>query len=208
LSDAVYFAHGVASRTEPSEKWARTEDLLLDAGPEHDVRADDLDVVDARVVLPGAGRAGGDPLREHRVLARVGREADAALVGHRARGLEEEQAAARILEVDAPAQRVARHDRVVAVVVVPAERELEAALAGGRAVAGAAGAAEAGEDRLDWLRKLWSKGLSMSTTVTFAVDVRPPLRRVMVALPLPTGIAIAPSTHDRRDRSTCRRCRP
>jgi len=52
-----------------------------------------------------------------------------------------------------------KEDGVVAVVVVAAQRELEAALAGGRAVAGAAGAAEAREDRLHVVAEAAVEGL-------------------------------------------------
>ena len=97
----------------------------------------------------GGRRAGGDPFGEDRVLGRIDVEPLAALVRHGAGRLEQQQAAAGIARHDPPAQRAARDGESVALVIVAAQRELEAALAGRRAVAGAGIAAGLREDRLD-----------------------------------------------------------
>src|SRR5207253_1242457 len=108
---------------------------------------------DARIVAVRAGAAVRDPVGEQLVFRRVRFEALAALVRNRLRGLEQHQAARGIFEANAPAPRGFGDRDEIAVVIVAAQRKLEAALSRRRAVARAGRAAVADEDRLDLVAK-------------------------------------------------------
>ena len=101
--------------------------------------------------LPGAGarQAGGDPVPQNPVLPAVRIEALAPLVGQLVAALGEDQAARGLEQVDPPAGDVAAERGVVEVGILAAQRQLEAAFAGGVAMAGAQVAAGLGKRRHD-----------------------------------------------------------
>src|SRR5262245_44439269 len=86
-------------------------------------------------------RPGGDPGAEDAVLPGVFRDADAALVGHAAGGLEQQQGVVRVDRVEPAAEDLAGQGGEVPGGVVAEQRQAEAALALEGAVAGAVRAA-------------------------------------------------------------------
>jgi hypothetical protein len=82
-------------------------------------------------------RARVQPAQEDAVLRRTRREALAALVGHGAGGLHQDEALLRLDHIHAAAALLARQRLPVEVGVLPAQRKFETALAVAVAVAGA-----------------------------------------------------------------------
>ena len=124
------------------------QNLLRLAGPERDVGRKNLEAINAHVLQLRTRRASGNPFGEHFVFERVGGELLPALVRNGPRGLEHEQAAARITGHDTAAHGVASQREVVAFVVVAAQGKAKAVLARRRAVARAGTAPELRQHRL------------------------------------------------------------
>ncbi len=102
-----------------------------------------------RIACPRRRRRGalGDPLPQH-VVRVVGRpQLQSAAMRHDHRRLEQQQALCRIDAIDAAALSPLVSDQLVHRVVVGLQRQLKAALAAGRSVAGAGVATLAGERR-------------------------------------------------------------
>ena len=117
--------------------------LLAHSRPVHeDLAGVDLKPLDAVGRRVAVGHAAGDPVEDLVVVARAVVEPQAALVGHLHRRLGEHQRARGLGAVEAPAGHVVQQRLVVELRVVAAQRQLEAVLALGRAVAGARGAAD------------------------------------------------------------------
>ena len=127
--------------------------LLAHPRPVHeDLAGVDLQPLDAVGRRVAVGHAAGDPVEDQVVVARAVVEPQAALVRDLHRRLGEHQRARGLGAVEAAAGHVVEERLVVELRVVAAERELEAVLALGRAVAGARGAADLvhrGEDVAD-----------------------------------------------------------
>jgi hypothetical protein len=96
-----------------------------------------------------ARRPRRDPPPQHAVLRRVGPEALAALVRELGGGLEQQQAAVGVDRVHPPGEKVARQRVVILARVLPAQRQLEAALAVLVSVARPGVATRLGEDGHD-----------------------------------------------------------
>ena len=117
--------------------------LLAHSRPAHeDVAGMDLKPLDTVGRRVAVGHAAGDPVEDLVVVARSVVEPQAALVGHLHRRLGEHQRARGLGAVEAPAGHVVEQRLVVELRIVAAQRQLEAVLALGRAVAGARGAAD------------------------------------------------------------------
>ena len=106
---------------------------------------------------PGHGRipvgrrrgAGGDPLRDHAIFRRAGRETLTAAVRDGEGRLQKHEASGRLDLVDAARRGLARQGQVVEIRIVSAQRQLESVLARQRAMARARvapGARENGHD--------------------------------------------------------------
>ena len=100
------------------------------------------------------GEAGGDPAADALVFVGVGLHALAAAVGHAARRLEQQQALVGHRRVDAPAAGFLHQGVVVHVRLEAEQRDLEAVLPAGLAVAAAGIAPELGEDRHDLVAEI------------------------------------------------------
>ena len=115
------------------------------------VRRRNLDVIDPRILFLRAGRAAGDPFGEDFVFRRIHLEPLAALVRDQLRRLEQDQAARGIVEIDPAPLRGFGDGEVIALVIIAAQRKLEAPLPRRRAVARPGRTAVAREDRLDFV---------------------------------------------------------
>ena len=117
--------------------------LLAHSRPVHeDLAGMDLKPLDAVGRRVAVGNAAGDPVEDLVVVARAVVEPQAALVGDLHRRLGEHQRARGLGAVEAPAGHVVQQRLVVELRVVAAQRQLEAVLALGGAVAGTRGAAD------------------------------------------------------------------
>src|SRR6266496_3824417 len=90
-----------------------------------------LDTLNARVLGFRSGRSGGDPFGEDPIVGGADLEPLAPFVGDGGSGLEQEQAAAGIGRHDTAPQRSVREREKITLVVIAAQRELEAVLTGG-----------------------------------------------------------------------------
>src|SRR5262249_34941419 len=111
--------------------------LLIRARLERRLRGQHFDALNAWVLSAWSRRAAGNPVRQDAVFERVRREPLAAFMRDCSGGFEQEEASTRIAWHNPASQGVARQGQEIAFVVVAAEREFEAVLAGGSPVTGA-----------------------------------------------------------------------
>ena len=100
--------------------------------------------LNAGIVLVRPRRAGGDPVGEQAAIIGLSDfELAVRRRGHRHGRLAQQTGCGRLLRIDAAAKGLPREDEMIARRIVAAQRELEAALAGERAVTGPRVAADA-----------------------------------------------------------------
>ena len=131
---------------------------LVFAG-EDDFVGNQRDAGDLRDGLGIVGRARLDPAQQRLVIFGVGFEAAAAGVRDRASGFQQQQTLFGNGEIEAAADDLLREAVVVARRIIAEERQMEAVLADGRAVASTAVAAGAEEDGHDVETKTGRGGL-------------------------------------------------
>ena len=110
-------------------------------GSEHRLSGLNADRRKRPFASPGAGAAGGDPGGQQLVVVAAHVEPLPAFVGHRHRGLGQQQARGGLGQIDAAAEGLPRDGEVVAGRIVAEEREPEASLASKRSMAAATVAA-------------------------------------------------------------------
>ena len=136
-------AKRVTSRSVPSRVLRPDDDALgLALRREHGLLREHLDADRLRRVLRVARGAGLEPADEEQVVLAARFDPLAAGVRHLAGRLVHDEAVVGRGEVDAPAAHLARDAEVVALGVVAEQRQAEAVLARGRAVALAGVAAD------------------------------------------------------------------
>ena len=154
----------------------------------------DLELLDARVAVARRCCAGADPLAQDAVFGRAGPEPHAPLVGDRAGGLGQEQAPARVGELDAPAAVLLDDVEVIGRRIIAPQREPEAPFAGQGAMAGTRVAALFRQHRLDVIAEAPRERLLMPVTTTLAVAICAPTLAVIVAWPSWTGVTMPSAT--------------
>src|SRR5262249_6734862 len=125
----------------------RISSQLLLVLPGHEpLLGEDGDFGYHRVVGLAERRAGGDPAADQLVFVGAAVHAPAAALAHAAAGLDQEQAALRGRREQAPAACLLDQGVVIEVGLKTEQRQLEAVLAAGLAVAAARVATQLGED--------------------------------------------------------------
>ena len=134
--------------------FSQHDHALLPAGRgQEDLFRKNLQPPDTIRRLFAEGHSVGDPLEEGVVVGGVRLQPQAAPMGHLLGGLGQHQAAGRIGAIEAAARHVVEERLVVEAGIVAPQRELEAVLPLGRAVADALGATHLVDDRQDVLQE-------------------------------------------------------
>ena len=126
------------------------DDLLGESRFGHqDVRRRHLEALDLGRFGVAEGHAFGKPRQDRPVILGIGVKTHAAAVGHLGGRLQQDEAASRIGAIETAAGDVVDQAVVVKLRIIAAQRQLEAVLPLGGAVAGPGGAADFVQDGLD-----------------------------------------------------------